>query len=240
MSELNFIADLHTHTLASTHAYSTITENALWASQHGIKYLGMTDHGINMQDSPDIWHFENLGTLPDKLHGVRILRGIEANIIDYDGNIDIFKDYIYGILEWINVSIHPQVLKPSTVADHTKAYLGVLKNPYVDVIAHSEYARYVYDYDEVARACADSGKLIEVNVCRLERKPGADEIYARILEACEKHKTRIVVSSDAHFYTKIGEFELAVKLIKKLGFPTELILNADEARLTEYLNSRKH
>lgn len=239
MSELKFIADLHTHTLASSHAYSTITENALWASQHGIKYLAMTDHGIRMEDAPHTWHFENLGTLPDELHGVRILRGIEANIVDFDGNIDIFKNYIYGTLEWINVSFHPQVIMPSTVSDHTKAYLGVLKNPHVDVIAHSEDKNYVYDYDEVAKACADSGKLIEVNVCRLERKSGADERYTRILEACEKYGTRIVVGSDAHFYTKIGEFGPAVQLIEKLGFPSELILNADETKFNEYLKTRK-
>ena len=87
--EIEFVADMHTHTVASTHAYSTITENAAWASKHGIKYLGMTDHGINMQDAPNTWHFENLKILPEYLEGVRIFRGIEANILDTYGNVDI-------------------------------------------------------------------------------------------------------------------------------------------------------
>ena len=136
MENINIIADMHTHTVASTHAYSTITENSVWAAQHGIKYLGMTDHGINMQDAPDTWHFENLKILPEYLNGVRIFKGIEANIIDTEGSIDIppdKTDIYYNILEWVNVSFHMQTFTPSTAAEHTKAFLNVLKNPYVDV-----------------------------------------------------------------------------------------------------------
>ena len=62
-------ADLHTHTLASTHAYSTIKENCQCAAEYGLKAIAMTDHMINMPDSPHIWHFENLFTLPDKICG---------------------------------------------------------------------------------------------------------------------------------------------------------------------------
>ena len=235
-----FIADMHTHTLASTHAYSTITENALWASQHGIKYLGMTDHGIQMQDSPDTWHFENLRILPDYLYGVRIIRGIEANITDYEGNIDIYPEYVYDSLEWVNVSFHKQVLPAGTKADHTRAYLGALKNPRVDVICHSEDIHYDYDFDAVCRECADRGRLIELNVCRLLRGRNADHRYMLILEACEKYGTSIIVNSDAHFYTKIGDFAPAEELLKKTGFPLELVVNADEKRMEQYLESRKN
>lgn len=36
--------DMHTHTIASTHAYSTITENCQWAAKYGMKGIAMTDH----------------------------------------------------------------------------------------------------------------------------------------------------------------------------------------------------
>lgn len=239
MSEkLNFVADMHTHTIASTHAYSTITENALWCSEHGIKYLGMTDHGIKMQDSPDTWHFENLGILPEYIHGVRIIRGIEANIIDSAGNIDIENNFLYGVLEWINASFHPQACMPMDKDSHTKAYLGVINNPRVDVICHSEDKKYPYDIDEVCRACAEYGKLIEVNCSRLERHVGSDVLYEPILEACEKYGTGVIVNSDAHFYTKIGDFHNAVALLERVGFPEKLIINANEERFINYYNSR--
>ena len=239
---MHFIADMHTHTVASTHAFSTITENAVWASQHGIKYLGMTDHGVAMQDAPDTWHFENLKILPETLSGVRVFKGIEANILASDGSLDIYPDkekIYYGILEWVNVSLHVQTFRPSTKSEHTKAYLNVLKNRQVDVISHSEGAKFDYDFDEVARACAEQGRLIEVNECRVERGDEQKDRYKRILDCCAKHGTRIIVSSDAHFYTHIGAFDQSERLLTEIGFPEELIINADEERFLNYINSRK-
>lgn len=241
LKEIEFVADMHTHTVASTHAYSTITENAVWASKHGIKYLGMTDHGINMQDAPNTWHFENLKILPDYLEGVRIFRGIEANILDTYGNVDIPENMArvyYDILEWVNVSFHVQTFTPASRATHTKAYLNVLKNPYVDVICHSESPKYDYDFDEVAKACAGYGRLIEVNECRMERGGISCERYKAILDCCVKHGTRIIINSDAHFYTHIGQFELASNLIKEIGFPEDLIINSSEERFLGYISER--
>ena len=236
-----YIADMHTHTVASTHAYSTITENCSWAGKHGIKYLGMTDHGVAMQDAPDTWHFENLRILPDFLEGVRVFKGIEANILDPDGSLDIYPDkapIYYNILEWVNVSLHVQTFTPSTRHEHTEAYLNALKNKYVDVISHSESPKFDYDFDEVARACADSGRLIEVNECRVERGEVQCERYKRILDCCVKYGTRITVSSDAHFYTHIGAFEQADSLLTRIGFPEELIINTDEERFLGYIKER--
>ena len=36
--------DVHTHTIASGHAYATITEMASAASRQGLKLLGITEH----------------------------------------------------------------------------------------------------------------------------------------------------------------------------------------------------
>mgnify|MGYP002866591455 CR=1 FL=1 len=116
---------MHTHTLASTHAYSTITENAQWASEHGIKYLGMTDHGVDMQDSPDTWHFENLKILPDFLEGVRIFKGIEANIMDTDGSIDIPKSLLCIGDTKIVPPAGQLLVQPLYLLVHTDTYVQV-------------------------------------------------------------------------------------------------------------------
>lgn len=237
---MEFIADLHTHTCASTHAYSTVTENARWASEHGLRYLAVTDHGADMPDSPHIWHFYNLRVLPDTLFDVRLIRGIEADITDYDGNLDIYEPYLYECLEWVNASMHDCVLTPGTKEEHTRAYLGALKNPYVDVLCHSESEQFDYDFDAVCQECAARGRMIEVNVARLNRGGKTRTRYERILEACAKHGTRIAVSSDAHFYTAIGAFDSAKDLIRETGFPEELVLNADQSRMAAYLEERKH
>ena len=35
--------DMHTHTIASTHAYSTITENCQWAEKYGMKGIATAE-----------------------------------------------------------------------------------------------------------------------------------------------------------------------------------------------------
>lgn len=47
--------DSHTHTVASGHAYSTLTENAAAAAAQGIKLLAVTDHGPQMPGAPHFW-----------------------------------------------------------------------------------------------------------------------------------------------------------------------------------------
>ena len=89
---MKIVADLHTHTIVSGHAYSTLMENAKYASEIGLKILGVTDHGPNMPGAPDPWYFGNFKVLPKKLFGVKMLYGCEANIIDSEGNLDISSE----------------------------------------------------------------------------------------------------------------------------------------------------
>lgn len=46
------LIDLHTHTLVSGHAYSTIKENVEAAKLAGLKYIGLSEHAPNMLASP--------------------------------------------------------------------------------------------------------------------------------------------------------------------------------------------
>ena len=45
------ILDIHTHTVASGHAYNTIYEMAQSASRKGLALLGISDHGPAMEAS---------------------------------------------------------------------------------------------------------------------------------------------------------------------------------------------
>ena len=91
---------------------------------------------------------------------------------------------------------------------------------------------------ELAKACAEEGRLMELNECRVERGGIACERYKKILGSCVRYGTHIIVSSDAHFYTHIGQFEPALTLLREIGFPEELIVNADEERFLQYIKSR--
>lgn len=69
------IADLHTHTLASTHAYSSLTEMVRAASERGLYAIAITDHGKAMPGSPRDWYFGNLREVPLRYRGGAHLGG---------------------------------------------------------------------------------------------------------------------------------------------------------------------
>ena len=86
---MKLIADTHCHTVASTHAYSTILENVAAAKKKGLKYIAVTDHTGVMPGAPGCWYFQNLSVVPREIDGVKILKGIESNVLGPSGRIDI-------------------------------------------------------------------------------------------------------------------------------------------------------
>ena len=56
--------DLHTHSLAAGHAYSTLLENIDAALAVGIRYLGMSEHGPISPGGPHEFFFSNYKVIP--------------------------------------------------------------------------------------------------------------------------------------------------------------------------------
>ena len=52
------ILDVHTHTLASGHAYNTMREMAKAASEKGLEILGITEHAVSMPGTCGAFYFE--------------------------------------------------------------------------------------------------------------------------------------------------------------------------------------
>ena len=75
---MNIIADLHMHTMVSNHAFNTVTEMARRACELGMFAAALTDHGPSMPDAPHPWYFYNLTTLPSRIEGIWLLKGVEA------------------------------------------------------------------------------------------------------------------------------------------------------------------
>ena len=235
---MQIIADTHTHTLASTHAFSTILENARAASQAGLAYLGWTDHGSSMTDAPHIWHFGNMRVVPDELCGVKLLKGAEANLCDMEGHLDL-PDSMLEKLGWVVASIHDPVLPPDTAEDYTAAYIGAARNPYVDVIGHSGLTRHPYDYEAGVKAFRDAGKLVEINEGTFLSRPASLENCLKIASCCKAYECRVIVNSDAHFAAQIGRMPKALAMLAEIGFPPELIVNTSLDRFEAYLEERR-
>jgi putative hydrolase len=88
-----------------------------------------------MWDAPKSSYFGNLNDLPDIIEGVRVLKGVEANIMDFDGHLDM-NDDILGRLELVVASMHGGIMPTGTVDECTAAWLAVAENPNVDIPDH--------------------------------------------------------------------------------------------------------
>lgn len=235
---MKIIADTHTHTVMSGHAHSTVMENIKVAKEKGIKFLAVTDHTKLMPDCPGEIYFKCMHyALPDEYDGVYILRGCEANIIDENGSVDI-SDRALDLLEWRIASIHALLLKPMDCEKHTKLWLNIAKNPRIDVIGHSGEEAFRYDYEKVIPEFKKYGKVVEINASSARTRPTCVDNCTEIARVCAKYNVPIVISSDAHFASFVGEFDKGIEIVKNAGVPEELILNADEKRFSAFLEKK--
>ena len=231
--------DTHTHTIASTHAYSTVMENAAHAASVGMEAIAVTDHSPVMPDAPHLWHFVNLKAIPRELHGVKILYGIEADILDPQGHISLEDNDVMTKLDVVNASIHRDVFCGKKGDDCTEAYEAVVKNPHVDIIAHSGNPDYPYDYEKIVRLAKEQHKLIEINNHSFYIRKTSIPNCLTLARLCKEYGTGIAVSSDAHFAYDIGDYSLALKALEDIGFPEELIINRDLESFTAFMAERK-
>ena len=231
--DLYFCADTHTHTIANSHAFSTLLENLHYAKRKGIRFLGMTDHGPKLDDSAHPWFFQEASaSIPHEFDGVYILRGAEVNILDQEGHIDLDTDLVAG-MDWVIASMHPTVFHPQTKEIHTQTWLNIAKDPNIDVIGHCGDGRFAFDHEPVIAAFKQYGKIVEVNEKSLKSRPGAPENCVEIMKLCAAYGVSVVLDSDSHFAPNIGEFPLGLEVIRQAGVPHSLIINADYDRFKE-------
>lgn len=234
---MKILADTHTHSVASGHAYSTIDENFRYAAKIGLELLAITDHAPAMPNTTGFIYFANLGILPEYLHGVRFLKGVELNILTVDGKLDLQEEYLKK-LDISIASLHIPTFPPKTCAENTSAYIKAMENPLVDIIGHPGDPRYDVDYKEVYRVAKETKTILEMNNCSLIPggfRDGSDKIMLNILEQSAADGVPVVLGSDAHFYESIGDVARVETLLQTISFPEELILNTDPKKLLSHL-----
>lgn len=238
---MNYVLDVHTHTLASGHAYSTIAEMAQAAAGLGLEALGITEHGPTIPGSCAPLYFSNFKVIDRHNFGVELLMGVELNIVSYDGAVDLEPNF----LRWIDVGIagiHPGIgYTPGSVAENTRAYLGAMQNPAVDIISHPEDARVPVDYQQLVLAAKETGVLLELNNTSLDPfnirgKGNCAENMRTLLSLCERYGVEVVVGSDAHYITQVARFGGVISILESCHFPEELVVNTSVAKLKRHLH----
>lgn len=228
-----YVLDLHTHTYASGHAYNTMNEMALAAKEKGLQLLGITDHAPSMPGTMGLLYFLNLKVARREKYGLPLLLGTEVNVVDYDGKLDL-PDRVLAEMDVVIASLHVRCLEPGSLEENTRAYLGAIRNPHVDIIGHPDDIRYAFDQEILVQEAKKYGKLIELNNSSLAPtsfRKNAREADLKILKLCKKYEVPVVVGSDAHTEEDIMNFEYADALLLEVDFPVELIANTSVEKL---------
>ena len=230
------IADIHTHTIASGHAYGTIREMAMAAAKRKLTYLGLTEHAPGIPGTVDPLYFMNLSVIPRTLYGVHILHGCEINVLN-DGTLSLEERYIEH-LDYAIAGIHSLCYHNESRARNSANIASCMKHPKVKLISHPDDDHTPLDYELLVRAARDTGTALEVNnssLIKKDQRTNCYQNYRQMLDLCMRENVPVILSSDAHDPSAVGHFELAQELLQSAGFPESLVLNTDEEKLKAFL-----
>lgn len=237
---MKIIADLHTHTISSGHAYSTVMENVRAAADRGLEMIAITDHGPAMPGGPHAYHFGNQKVIPNELFGVRVLTGVEANIIDRAGNLDLQEDRL-AALDIVLAGLHTVCTPNGSIEENTEMLINGIKNPWVDVIVHPGNPEFQIDAEAVVKAAVQYDVAMELNNSSLKvSRCGSRPYCEKILSLCKQYGAKIIVGTDSHFALSIGNFTEAMVLLEKYDIPASAVVNTSMEAILSHLQRRSN
>ncbi|MBR5194029.1 MAG: phosphatase [Bacteroidaceae bacterium] len=219
--------DVHTHTIVSGHAYSTIQEMAQEAANQKLQILGITEHAPSIPGTCDPIYFRNMHVVPREIYGIKLLLGAELNILDKDGTLDLDENY-YRILDLRIAGIHALCWDGGTREENTQGMLNVIRNPWVQIISHPGDGTADLNFKPLVIASGEQKTLLEINNSSLIPSRGKVQAYANnleILRLSRKYGVPVILGSDAHVSFSIADYKYLWKMIDEANFPKELIMN---------------
>jgi putative hydrolase len=240
---MRLLADLHTHTVASGHAFSTVTELATAAAAKGLELIAFTDHGPAAPGGAHPWYFWNTKAVPGCIAGVRVLRGCEANVVETDSGLDL-PDEILRRLDIVAAGFHPLTgLDDRDAARNTAALVRAIRNPLVDVITHpGNSGEFPVDMDAVVAAAVECGVALELNDHSFDpasSRSVSDSGERAFALAARDAGAMITIGSDAHYHSLVGSFGRALAVAEELAFPMDRVVNRDAASVFAFLGAKR-
>jgi putative hydrolase len=241
---IKLYADYHTHTVFS-HGTGSIMDNVIAARKKGLTEIAITDHGIRHfaygVRKKDIARMrEEVDKINATESGIKVLLGMECNIISTDGDIDMYDD-IRKYLDILLVGFHMMVL-PKTVKDavgiygrnyiskmfslgtervkqiNTESMIKAINRHKIDIITHPG-TRIPLDTTLIAREAAKAGTALEIN-------SHSSYMRAEHVIAAAGEGAKFVINSDAHSPEDVGRLQNGLDIAIEAGLSSEQIINA--------------
>jgi DNA polymerase (family 10) len=192
--------DLHLHTRASD-GHNSIEEMALAARKHGLKYIAVTEHSDQLKvagglNPPRLMQqIDEIERLNDQLKGIRILKGLEVEILK-DGTLDL-PDAVLAKLDLVVGTVHSHLNLP--LEKQTERILRAMDQRYFTMLAHptgrliDEREPYSVDMNRIIHKARDRGCFLELN-----SNPRRLDLYDIYCQAAKAEGVLVSINSDAH------------------------------------------
>ncbi|HCK11735.1 MAG TPA: DNA polymerase/3'-5' exonuclease PolX [Candidatus Latescibacteria bacterium] len=219
---------VHVHTNHSD-GRGTIEAMALAARDAGYHYIGICDHSKavvyanGMDEDRCRAQWEEIDAVNAELEGIRILKGIEVDIMP-EGNFD-FEEEFLAEFELVVASIHS--VFSMTREEATERVIRAVSSPYVDILGHPtgrlllSRDGYPLNAKAVCEAAAEAGTALELNA-----HPRRLDLDWRELRYAKECGAKVSINTDAHSIEGLDDMRYGVGIARKAGLAREDILNA--------------
>ena len=232
--------DLHTHSIASGHALNTIYEMIKGAKEKGMGLIGIVEHGPSMEGAPHEGYFWVSDQL-DELYGVRVLLGIEANILNEKGEIDLNGELL-AKQRVVIAGLHARTpYRTNNLESNTQALVNVMQNPLVQIISHPYRTDFPVDVERVFQEAYKTQTLLELNnqvFAQQSSQGGFLETYKRLIDLSKKYGHPLIAGSDAHVAKQIGEDSSIVAAYGQIELTPDMLINSHPEELTKWKKKR--
>jgi len=232
--------DLHVHTIRSQCGTMTLGEVVATAARRGMRSVGITDHALAFNPNPFQFHIL-CKRVPDEMDGVQVYKGIELNVLDTDGAVDVPMDLL-GWFDYVAIGLHPlpQLLHDLGEQGNTDALIAALRrNPWIDVINHPTQFSHPLDLDRLLDEMAAQGIAFEINDCNTFYRKSDPAVTAAMAVEAVSRGVPLVANSDAHVACELGRDDSIDEVFGLAGLQREIAVNAREETLVPFIESRR-
>ncbi|BEP29753.1 PHP domain-containing protein [Helicovermis profundi] len=239
-------ADYHTHTTYS-HGKGSIEDNVKVAIEKGLREIAISDHGPgHMGFGIKRKKYKEMRNVIDQLNvkynNINILLGLEANVLDIEGNIDIDEEmmeyndillvgYHFGskptklyrdlLMHFHNYRSSKSDYSYKKVKEiNTISLVNAINKYSIDLITHPG-AKGPIDLFEVSTNAKNNNTALEINSSHGHLT--VDEIKLSM----NVKGLEYIISSDAHIPTDVGNFSKAIERAELSSLDISRIRNAE-------------
>ena len=232
--------DMHIHSIRSTCGFHTLLEIVSIMRGKGQKGFALTDHGPAL-GTPQSHFSVMLRRMPTVIEGVRVFKGIESSVMNAEGELDIplFPGTKYEV---ILAGLHPHdtFTVSQGIEENTRALVNAMrKNPEIRCITHPTFTNLPVDLDILTDAAAENNVALEINNSHLRTSKANRETIPRLLELVIEKGVALMVNSDGHMFTEMGEYAEALAFLEPHGIDRFRVVNRTLESTLEFLGLEK-